>query len=107
MRDGSERSHHGQTSEALFLTSGFVYDSAAQGEARTTDAEDGYVYGRFGNPTVAMFEEQLAPIEGADACQATATGMAAVLAALMCQLRAGDHVVASQVMFGACHAIVD
>ena len=107
VRGGTERSHHGETNEALYLTSGFVYDTAAQGEARTADEEDGYVYGRFGNPTVSMFEERLALIEGADACRATATGMAAVFAALMCQLRAGDHVVASRVMFGACYVMID
>ena len=107
MRGGTERSHHGETSEALYLTSGFVYDTAAQGNARTADEEGGYVYGRFGNPTVTMFEDRLALIEGADACQATATGMAAVFASLMSQLRAGDHVVASRVMFGACYVVVD
>ena len=106
-RGGTQRSGHGETSEALYLTSGFVYDSAAQGEARTAGEAEGHVYGRFGNPTVAMFEERLALIEGAEACQATATGMAAVFAALMSQLRAGDHVVASRVMFGACHAMID
>ena len=107
VRGGTERSHHGETSEALYLTSGFVYDTAAQGNARTADEEDGYVYGRFGNPTVTMFEDRLALIDGADACQATATGMAAVFAALMSQLRAGDHVVASRVMFGACYVVID
>ena len=107
MRGGTERSHHGETSEALYLTSGFVYDTAAQGNARTADEEAGYVYGRFGNPTVTMFEDRLALIEGADACQATATGMAAVFASLMSQLRAGDHVVASRVMFGACYVVID
>ena len=107
VRGGTERSHFGETNEALYLTSGYVYETAAQGNARTADAEDGYVYGRFGNPTVTMFEDRLALIEGADACQATATGMAAVFAALMSQLRAGDHVVASRVMFGACYVIVD
>ena len=107
VRGGTERSQHGETSEALYLTSGFVYDTAAQGNARTADEEDGYVYGRFGNPTVTMFEDRLALIEGADACLATATGMAAVFAALMSQLRAGDHVVASRVMFGACYVVID
>ncbi len=107
MRGGSERSQHGETNEALYLTSGFVYESAAQGNARTADEEAGYVYGRFGNPTVTMFEDRLALIEGADACQATATGMAAVFASLMSQLRAGDHVVASRVMFGACYVMID
>ena len=107
VRGGIERSQHGETNEALYLTSGFVYESAAQGNARTADEEDGYVYGRFGNPTVTMFEDRLALIEGADACQATATGMAAVFTALMSQLRAGDHVVASRVMFGACYVVID
>ena len=107
VRGGIERSHHGETNEALYLTSGYVYDTAAQGNARTADEEDGYVYGRFGNPTVTMFEDRLALIEGAEACHATATGMAAVFASLMSQLRAGDHVVASRVMFGACYVIVD
>ena len=107
MRGGTERSHHGETSEALYLTSGYVYDTAAQGNARTADEEAGYVYGRFGNPTLTMFEDRLALIEGADACQATATGMAAVFASMMSQLRAGDHVVASRVMFGACYVVID
>ena len=107
VRGGTERSQHGETNEALYLTSGFVYESAAQGNARTADEEAGYVYGRFGNPTVTMFEDRLALIEGADACQATATGMAAVFASLMSQLRAGDHVVASRVMFGACYVVID
>ena len=107
VRGGTERSHHGETSEALYLSSGFVYDTAAQGEARTAGEAEGYVYGRFGNPTVAMFEERLALIEGADACQATASGMAAVFAALMSQMQAGDHAVASRVMFGACYVIID
>ena len=107
VRGGTERSQHGETSEALYLTSGFVYDTAAQGNARTADEEAGYVYGRFGNPTVTMFEDRLALVEGADACQATATGMAAVFTSLMSQLRAGDHVVASRVMFGACYVVVD
>ncbi len=107
VRGGTERSHHGETSEALYLTSGYVYDTAAQGNARTADEEAGYVYGRFGNPTLTMFEDRLALIEGADACQATATGMAAVFASLMSQLRAGDHVVASRVLFGACYVVID
>ena len=107
VRGGIERSQHGETNEALYLSSGFVYESAAQGNARTADEEDGYVYSRFGNPTVTMFEDRLALIEGADACQATATGMAAVFTALMSQLRAGDHVVASRVMFGACYVVID
>ena len=107
VRGGTDRSQHGETNEALYLTSGFVYESAAQGNARTADEEAGYFYGRFGNPTVTMFEDRLALIEGAEDCQATATGMAAVFASLMSQLRAGDHVVASRVMFGACYVVID
>ncbi len=107
VRGGLARSDFGETSEALYLTSGFVYDDAAQGEARTAGREEGYVYGRFGNPTVRMLEERLALIEGAESAQATASGMAAVFATLLCQLRAGDRVVAARVMFGACYAIID
>ena len=106
VRGGLARSDHGETAEALYLTSGFVYDTAAEGAARTAGEAEGYVYGRFGNPTVTMFEERLALVEGAEACRTTATGMAAVFAALMAQLRAGDRVVAARVMFGACYAIV-
>lgn len=106
VRGGLARSDHGETAEALYLTSGFVYDTAAAGAARTAGEAEGYVYGRFGNPTVTMFEERLALVEGAEACRATATGMAAVFAALMAQLRAGDRVVAARVMFGACYAII-
>jgi O-succinylhomoserine sulfhydrylase len=107
VRGGLVRSEHGETNEALYLTSGFVYDTAEQGAARTAGEADGYVYGRFSNPTVGMFEERLALIEGAEACQATASGMAAVFAALLSQLKAGDHVVASQVTFGACYVIIN
>ncbi len=106
VRGATARSAHGETSEALFLTSGFAYPSAAEGEARTAGEAEGYVYGRFGNPTITMLEERLRWLEDAEACCATATGMAAVFAALMAQLRAGDHVVASRVMFGGCRLIV-
>ena len=103
---GSERSAFGETSEALYLTSGFVYDDAAQAEATFAGTETHYQYTRFGNPTVTMFEERLAAIEGAEACRATATGMAAVHASMLCQLRTGDHVVASRALFGSCYWIV-
>jgi len=103
---GVERSNFGETAEALFLTSGFVYDSAEQAEATFAGKVEHYQYSRFGNPTVAMLEQRLALLEGAEACRATATGMAAVTAALLCQLKAGDRVVASRALFGACHWIV-
>ncbi len=103
---GTVRTPHGETSEALFLTSGFVYDSAEQAEDTFTGAVNHYQYSRFGNPTVAMLEERLAGIEGAEACRATATGMAAVHAAMLCHLKTGDRVVASRALFGSCHWIV-
>jgi O-succinylhomoserine sulfhydrylase len=103
---GTERSLFGETTEALFLTSGFLYDSAEQAEATFTGAVDHYQYSRFGNPTVTMLERRLALIEGAEACRATATGMAAVNAALLAPLKTGDRVVASRALFGSCHWIV-
>jgi O-succinylhomoserine sulfhydrylase len=103
---GQTRSQHGETAEALFLTSGFVYDDAAQAEATFLGTEQHYQYSRFGNPTVAMFEERLAALEGAEACRATATGMAAVASAMLAHLKAGDRVVASRALFGSCHWIV-
>ncbi|MGI4943651.1 MAG: O-succinylhomoserine sulfhydrylase [Janthinobacterium lividum] len=103
---GTTRTPYGETSEALFLTSGFVYDSAEQAEDTFTGAASHYQYSRFGNPTVAMLESRLALIEGAEACRATATGMAAVHAAMLSHLRAGDRVVASRALFGSCHWIV-
>ncbi len=103
---GTTRTPYGETSEALFLTSGFVYDSAEQAEDTFTGAATHYQYSRFGNPTVAMLEARLALLEGAEACRATATGMAAVHAAMLSHLRAGDRVVASRALFGSCHWIV-
>ena len=103
---GTTRSQHGETAEALFLTSGFVYDSAEQAEATFANTVRHYQYSRFGNPTVAMLEERLALLEGAEACRATATGMAAVHAALLSHLKTGDRVVASRALFGSCHWIV-
>lgn len=103
---GTMRSGYGETSEALFLTQGFVYNSAEVAEGRFTGEDEGYQYSRFGNPTVAMFEQRMALLEGAEAARATATGMAAVTNALMGQVRAGDHVVASRQLFGSCLYIV-
>jgi O-succinylhomoserine sulfhydrylase len=103
---GSERTPYGETSEAMFLTSGFIYDSAEQAEATFNGTETHYQYSRFGNPTVAMLERRLALLEGAEDCRATATGMAAVNAAMLSHIRTGDHVVASRALFGSCHWIV-
>ncbi len=103
---GIERTNFGETTEALFLTSGFVYDSAEQAEATFTGDVTHYQYSRFGNPTVAMLEKRLALLEGAEACLATATGMAAIHAAMLCHLRTGDRVVAARALFGSCHWIV-
>ena len=106
VQGGTERSQFGETAEALFLTSGFVYDSAEQAEATFAGTVKHYQYSRFGNPTVAMLESRLAQIEGAEACRATATGMAAVHAAMLSHLRSGDRVVASRALFGSCHWII-
>ncbi len=106
VQGGIERTPFGETAEALFLTSGFVYDNAEQAEATFKGEAEHYQYSRFGNPTVTMLERRLALIEGAEACCATATGMAAVNAALLAHLKAGDRVVASRALFGACHWIV-
>ena len=106
VRGGTRRSHFGETSEAMFLTSGFAYDSPEIAAARFKGEAEGFVYSRYGNPTVAMFERRMALLEDAETCFATATGMAAVFAALMCQLRAGDHMVSSRVLFGSCQYII-
>lgn len=104
---GTLRSAFGETSEALFLTQGYVYDTAAQAEARFKDEEPGFIYSRFSNPTVAMFEERMRLLEGAEAARATATGMAAVTAALLSCLRSGDHVLAARALFGSCRYVVE
>lgn len=104
---GTLRSPFGETSEALYLTQGFVYNSAEQAEARFKSEDPGYQYSRFGNPTVSMFEERVRLLEGAEAARATATGMAAVNAALLSYLKAGDHVVAARALFGSCRYIVE
>jgi O-succinylhomoserine sulfhydrylase len=104
---GSLRSQFGETSEALFLTQGFVYDSAESCEARFKGEEPGYLYSRFSNPTIAMFEQRIAAFEGAEAARATASGMAAVTASVMGQVRAGDHIVAAKALFGSCRYVVE
>jgi O-succinylhomoserine sulfhydrylase len=104
---GAMRSPFGETSEALFLTQGFVYDSAEQCEARFKGEEPGFLYSRFSNPTVTMFEQRMAALENAEAARATASGMAAVTAALIGQLKAGDHVVAAKALFGSCRWVVE
>ena len=104
---GTLRSQFAETSEALYLTQGYVYDNSLQAERRFKNEEPGYQYSRFSNPTVTMFEQRMALLEGAEAARATATGMAAVNTALMGQVRAGDHVVASKQLFGSCRYIVE
>ena len=99
---GTLRSQFGETSEAMFLTQSFVYDTAEQAEARFKDEDPGFIYSRFSNPTTGMFEERMRQLEGAEAARATATGMAAVTSALLCFLKAGDHIVAARAMFGSC-----
>jgi O-succinylhomoserine sulfhydrylase len=103
---GIRRSEFGETSEALYLTSGFCYRRAEDAADRFADRAPGYMYSRVANPTVRMFEERLALLEDAGDAAATATGMAAVHAALMSQLRAGDRVVASRLLFGSCHYVL-
>ncbi len=106
VRAGLERTPFGETSEALFLTSGYVYDSAEEAAARFAGEAYGYVYSRYANPTVRMLEERLAALEGAEACMATASGMSAMFSALACQLESGDHVLAARQLFGSCHQVI-
>ena len=107
VRGGLKRSENQETSEAMYLTSGYAYDSPEQAESRFKGEDNGYVYSRFGNPTVSMFEERIALIEGAPVARATASGMAAVTAALLCYLKQGDHVVAARAMFGGCRYVIE
>jgi O-succinylhomoserine sulfhydrylase len=107
IHSGILRSQYGENAEALYLTQGFVYDEAETAEARFSGKEPGFVYSRYANPTLAMFEQRMAAIEGAEACRATATGMAAVNASLLCFLKAGDHVVAARALFGSCRWIIE
>jgi O-succinylhomoserine sulfhydrylase len=104
---GTLRSQFGETSEAIFLNSGYVYNTAEQAEARFKGDEEGFVYSRYANPTVAMFEARMCAMEGAEAARGTASGMAAVAASLLCHLDAGDHVVSARALFGSCRYIVE
>jgi O-succinylhomoserine sulfhydrylase len=107
VRGGTQRSDFGETSEALFLTSGYVYGSAAEAAASFAGETDRFIYSRLGNPTVAMFEERLRQLEGAEAVWATASGMSAVFNALAATLKAGDRVVAARGLFGSCFQVLD
>ena len=107
VHSGSLRSQFGETSEALFLTQGFVYDSAEQCEARFKGDDPGFIYSRFSNPNISMFERRMIELEGAEAARATATGMAAVTTAILAPLKTGDHVVAAKAMFGSCRYVVE
>jgi O-succinylhomoserine sulfhydrylase len=107
LRGGTWRSEHGETSEALFLSSGYTYDDAQTVADRFAGTAQGMTYSRLQNPTVAMLEERIALMEGAEACRAQATGMAAMTAALLCQLSAGDHMVAARAAFGSCRWLCD
>jgi O-succinylhomoserine sulfhydrylase len=107
VHSGILRSQFGENAEALFLTQGYVYDAAETAEARFSGKEPGFVYSRYANPTIAMFESRMCAIEGAEACRATATGMAAVTSSLICFLRAGDHVVAGRALFGSCRWVIE
>ncbi len=106
VRGGLARTGFGETSEAIFMNSGFTYDSAEQAAAAFREEEEHFLYSRFANPTVAMFEQRLAALEGAEAAFATATGMAAMFASVACLVKAGDRVVASAAMFSSCYVVL-
>jgi O-succinylhomoserine sulfhydrylase len=107
VRGGTSRSEHKETSEAIFLTSGFVYDSAEEAEARFLGEAPGYLYGRYANPTNTMLEQKLATLEGADLCRLTSSGMAAVNGALLACVKAGDHIVAGKALFSSCRWLIE
>ncbi len=107
VRGGTARTEYGETSEALFLTSGYAYDCAGDAAARFAGEQTGMTYSRLQNPTVEMLEQRIALMEGAEACRATASGMAAMTAALLCQLETGDHIVAGRAAFGSCRWLTD
>ncbi len=104
---GTLRSQFGEMSEAIFLTQGYVYDTAEAAEARFKGEEPGFIYSRYANPTVDMFEKRMCALEGAEDARATASGMAAVAAAILCSLKAGDHIVAARALFGSCRWVVE
>lgn len=107
IHEAEARSGFGEMSEAMFLTSGYAYETMEAAEARFDGRDPGYIYSRFSNPTVATFEKRMMALEGAEAARATASGMAAVTAAMLCQLKAGDHVVAAKALFGSCRYVVE
>lgn len=104
---GINRSQYGETSEALYLTQGYVYQSPESAEARFSGDEEGYVYSRYANPTVSIFEERMCLLEGAERAIGTASGMAAIHAAIACQVQSGDHIVAARALFGSCRWIIE
>lgn len=104
---GTLRSEFGETSEAIYLTQGYVYESAESAEARFKGESPGFIYSRYANPTVDMFEKRMCALEGAEDARATASGMAAVTAAILCGLKAGDHIVAARALFGSCRWVVE
>ncbi|MCA1403931.1 O-succinylhomoserine sulfhydrylase [Ensifer sp. IC3342] len=104
---GTLRSQYGETSEAIFLTQGFVYETSEAAEARFKGETDGFIYARYGSPTNDMFEKRMCMLEGAEDARATASGMAAVASAILCQVRAGDHIVAARALFGSCRWVVE
>src|ERR1700744_2510511 len=107
VRAGQVRTPFQETSEALFMTSGYAYEAPEEAEARFKGEIGGYQYSRFGHPTVSLFEERMAALEGAPVARATATGMAAVAATFMSALKTGDHVVAARAMFGSCRYVIE
>ncbi|HSZ10832.1 MAG TPA: O-succinylhomoserine sulfhydrylase [Rhizomicrobium sp.] len=107
VRGGQKRTAFQETAEALFLTSGYAYEAAEEAEARFKGESEGYQYTRFGNPTVSMFEQRMAALEGAPVARATASGMAAVTATFLCALRSGDHIIGAKAMFGACRYVIE
>ena len=107
VHNGTLRSQFGETSEAIYLTQGFVYDTSEAAEARFKGETDGFIYARYGSPTNDMFEKRMCALEGAEDARATASGMAAVSAAILCQLEAGDHIVAARALFGSCRWVVE
>jgi O-succinylhomoserine sulfhydrylase len=107
VHSGTLRSQHGETSEAIYLTQGYVYETAEAAEARFKGEEPGFIYSRYANPTVDMFEKRMCALEGAEDARATASGMAAVTAAILCGLTAGDHIVAARALFGSCRWVIE
>ncbi|MBL8580018.1 MAG: O-succinylhomoserine sulfhydrylase [Mesorhizobium sp.] len=107
VHSGTLRSQHGETSEAIYMTQGYVYETAEAAEARFKGEEPGFIYSRYANPTVDMFEKRMCALEGAEDARATSSGMAAVSAAILCSLKAGDHIVAARALFGSCRWVIE